>query len=87
MQPVAQHGKIRIVHVKIHAQVAHISGRTQIHLEHTGVLTFLIQQDGTKMQDNTPQSLDKVRFARVDGVHIPWRCAPIAHFGYGECWT
>jgi hypothetical protein len=48
MQPVAHHGTIRIEHVKIHAQVARISGRTQIHLEHTVVVTFLIQKDETK---------------------------------------
>lgn len=71
MQPVAHHGKIRIEHVKIHAQVDRISGRTQIHLEHTEVMSFLIQKDGTKMTGNTPLSPDKVRFARVDGVHIP----------------
>jgi hypothetical protein len=39
------------------------------------------------MTGNTPQSPDKARFARVDGVHIPWRCAPIALWGLGNCWT
>jgi len=28
--------------------------------------------------------MDKVGFALADGVHIPLRCAPIAHFGYEE---
>jgi hypothetical protein len=81
MQPVARLGKIRIEHVKIHAPVDRISGKPQIHLEHTGVMSFLMQIDGTKMTGNTPQSLDKVGFARVHGADIPWRCAPRAHFG------
>ena len=71
MRPIVHHGTIRIEHVKIHALVARISGKPQIHLEHTGVVTFLIRKDGAKMPGNTPQSPDKVRFARLDGVHIP----------------
>jgi hypothetical protein len=71
MQPVAHYGKIRIEHVKIHAPVDRISGKPQIHLEHTGVVTFLIRKDGSKMTGNIHQLLDKVGFARVDGAHIP----------------
>ena len=46
MQPVARHDMIHIGHVKIHAQVDRISDKPQIHLEHTAVMSFLIQKDG-----------------------------------------
>lgn len=71
MQLIAPDDMNHTVPVKNHTQAVRIAGMLQIHLKHTGGVTYLILKDGTKPAGNTLQSPDKVRCAQGDGVHIP----------------